>query len=64
MKKATREQTKNHNKTLVLNAIYKNQDLSRADLSRLTHLTRSTVSDIVGELMEEGLVVEVGYVQL
>ncbi|MBN2500589.1 MAG: ROK family transcriptional regulator [Anaerolineales bacterium] len=63
MKKATRAQTKNHNKTLVLNAIYKNEDLSRADLSRLTHLTRSTVSDIVSELIEEGLVVELGYGQ-
>jgi N-acetylglucosamine repressor len=60
MKKATREQSKNHNKTLILNSIYTAQTISRADLARETHLTRSTVSEIVSELIEEGLVEEAG----
>ncbi|MBN2499332.1 MAG: ROK family transcriptional regulator [Anaerolineales bacterium] len=63
MQKATREQTKAHNKTLVLNTIYKHQDVSRADLARLTNLTRSTISEIVSELIEDGLVTEMGYGQ-
>jgi len=60
MKKATREDTKVHNKTLILNTVYNGQDVSRADISRITGLTRSTVSDIVSELIDEGLVGEMG----
>src|SRR5262249_39217791 len=33
---------------------------SRADLARLTHLTRTTVSDVVSGLIEQGLIEEVG----
>ncbi len=33
---------------------------SRADLARASGLTRVTVSDLVGELMAEGLVEELG----
>lgn len=60
MKKATREQTKTHNTRLILKTIYKNGRLSRADIARITYLTRPTVSTIVGELMADGLVAEVG----
>jgi predicted NBD/HSP70 family sugar kinase len=60
MKKATREQTKAHNKNLVLNAIYAHCEISRADLARITHLTRSTVSEIVTELIDDGLIKEIG----
>ncbi|MGD8457040.1 MAG: ROK family transcriptional regulator [Anaerolineales bacterium] len=60
MKKATREQTKSHNKTLILNTIYNNSEISRASVARKTGLTRSTVSDIVAEFIEEGLVAEIG----
>jgi glucokinase-like ROK family protein len=60
MKKATREQSKSHNKTLILNSIYTSENISRADLARATHLTRSTVSEIVSELIEEELVKEAG----
>ena len=59
--KATRAQTKNHNKTLILKTIYDQGEMSRADIARLTRLTRPTVSSIVAELIDEGLVAEVGY---
>lgn len=58
--KATRELTKSHNQRLVLKTIYDRQEISRADVARLTHLTRTTVSAAVAELMEAGLVEEVG----
>lgn len=63
MKKITREQTKIHNKTLVLNTLYQQSECSRADLARITKLTRSTVSEIISDLLEEGLVEEIGFGQ-
>jgi DNA-binding MarR family transcriptional regulator len=58
--KATRAQTKSHNKTLILKTIYEHGQISRAEVARYTHLTRPTVSNTVAELMDEGLVTEVG----
>jgi hypothetical protein len=60
MQKATRQQIKEHNKRLVLRTAYSQSNISRADIARTTRLTRTTVSDIVGELMDEGLLEEVG----
>jgi N-acetylglucosamine repressor len=60
MKKATQQQTKEHNRNLVFKTILEQESISRADIARATHLTRTTVSDIVSELMQEGLVIEVG----
>jgi N-acetylglucosamine repressor len=59
--KATREQTRVHNSRLVLRTIYECQEISRADVARETRLTRTTVSDVVADLMDEGLLEEVGY---
>ncbi len=59
--KVTRKQTKIHNKRLVLKTIYNQTSISRASVARTTHLTRPTVSSTVAELMNEGLVTEVGY---
>ncbi|MDM8519101.1 ROK family transcriptional regulator [Anaerolineales bacterium HSG6] len=59
-KKATREQTKQHNKQLVFNTIYSQDRVSRVEIARYTSLTRTTVSSVVSELMDEGLVAEVG----
>jgi N-acetylglucosamine repressor len=61
MKKATRQQTKEHNTTLVLKTIYGRDCVSRAQIARLTGLTRTTVSDIVSNLLNDGLVIEDGY---
>jgi len=60
MQKATRQQTKEHNTSLVLSMIFERQSISRAEIARITSLTRTTVSDIVSELMAAGLVSEVG----
>lgn len=60
MEKATQQKTKTHNSRLVLKTIYDQGQASRAGVARLTHLTRTTVSDVVAELMEDGLVEEVG----
>jgi N-acetylglucosamine repressor len=61
MKKATQQQTKTHNTRLITKTIYDAGPISRAEIARLTHLTRTTVSDLVAELMEDGLVEEIGY---
>ena len=60
MKKVTREQKKEHNRNLVFMTILNKETISRADIANITHLTRTTVSGIVAELIEEGLVQEVG----
>ncbi len=60
-KKATREQTRAQNRQLVLKMIYDQGEISRAQIARLTRLARPTVSDVVTELMEQALVVELGY---
>lgn|SRR5574341_631714 len=59
-KKATHQLTKQHNRDLVLKTIFANETISRAEIARLTKLTRTTVSDVVARLMAEGLVKEVG----
>jgi predicted NBD/HSP70 family sugar kinase len=61
LEKATRQHTRDHNLRLLLRTIYEYGELSRADLARLTQLTRATVSEVVGELIERGLVEEVGH---
>jgi glucokinase-like ROK family protein len=60
MKKATQQTTKTHNSRLIIKTIYDYGQISRAEIARLTHLTRTTVSDAVAELMQEGLVEEIG----
>ena len=60
MKKATREHTRIHNHRLILRTIYQEKQVSRADLARATHLTKTTVSAIVSELIAENLVEETG----
>lgn len=60
LQKATQQQTKTYNSRLVLKTIYDQGRISRADVARLTHLTRTTVSDLVTDLQEKGLVEEVG----
>jgi predicted NBD/HSP70 family sugar kinase len=49
-----------HNRALVLQTLYGAGRQSRADVDRSTGLTRVTVSDLVAELMADGLVVELG----
>ena len=49
-----------HNSGLLLNLVFKQQGLSRADLARITGLSRSTVSAIIDDLIAERLIREVG----
>ena len=60
MKKATHQQTKQHNRDLVLRTIFAHDSISRAEVARVTRLTRTTVSEVVSGLLAEGLVEEIG----
>lgn len=60
MEKATRRQVKRHNQQLVLRAIYEGVADNRAALARETSLTKPTVSTIVSDLIDVGLVEEGG----
>jgi N-acetylglucosamine repressor len=61
LEKATRQHTKDHNNQLILRTIYDYDAISRAEVARLTRLTRTTVSDVVANLIERELVEEVGH---
>jgi predicted NBD/HSP70 family sugar kinase len=54
------EHARNHNRSLVLQTLYRAGQQSRADIARSTGLTRVTISDLVGEFIAEGLIVETG----
>jgi len=58
--KATHRQTRAFNQQLVLRAIYDRSQVSRAELARLTGLTRTSVSALVAGLLSDGLVEELG----
>jgi predicted NBD/HSP70 family sugar kinase len=59
-KKATREQLKRHNRQLLLRAVYYDLADNRAALAQMTGLAKPTVSDLIAELIEEGLLEEGG----
>ena len=54
------EHARSHNRSLVLQTLYRAGQQSRADIARSTGLTRVTISDLVGEFITEGLIVETG----
>jgi predicted NBD/HSP70 family sugar kinase len=58
--KATHQQTRAYNAALVLRALYDFGPISRAELARLSGLTRTTVGDLVGSLIDDGLAREIG----
>jgi N-acetylglucosamine repressor len=58
--KATHAQTRAHNASLVLRALYDLGPISRAEIARLTGLTRTSVGELVAELTTEGLAEEIG----
>jgi predicted NBD/HSP70 family sugar kinase len=59
-RKAVSGDTRRHNRSLVLRTLFRSGTLSRADLARATHLTRAATSELVAELLAEGLVEELG----
>lgn len=54
------EHTRSHNRALMLRLLYRGEHRSRAELARASGLSQVTVSDLVSELMDEGIVVEQG----
>jgi N-acetylglucosamine repressor len=58
--KATHAQTRAHNASLVLRALYDLGPISRADIARLTSLTRTSVGELVADLERDGLARDVG----
>ncbi len=54
------EHARGHNRSLVLQTLFHEGTMSRADLSRGTGLTRVTISDLVAELISDGFVLEKG----
>ncbi len=51
-----------HNRSVLLSSLYLGEPRSRQELGQATGLSQGTVSNVVGELIEEGLVVEAGLV--
>jgi predicted NBD/HSP70 family sugar kinase len=58
--KLLQEDARRHHRSLLLQQLFRDGPASRADLARTTGLTRVTVSDLVGELVTDGLVEELG----
>ncbi|AEI12746.1 ROK family transcriptional regulator [Cellulomonas gilvus] len=58
--KALPKHTRVHNRSLVLAHLFHTGPSSRADIARSTGLTRVTVSGLVADLQEEGLVEDLG----
>src|SRR6478752_7414459 len=54
------EHARGHNRSLLLQTLFHQGAMSRADLSRETGLTRVTISDLVAELISDGFVVDKG----
>src|SRR3990170_7555147 len=58
--KATKHDSRRSNLQTTLDLVSERRATSRAELSRLTGLTRAAVSSLVGELIDDGLLCEIG----
>lgn len=58
--KLHRADSRRHHRSMVLQQLFAEGPASRADLARSSGLTRVTVSELVGELLADGLVEELG----
>ena len=58
--KAGQQDTRSTNRRLVLQALFRSNGRSRADLARMTGLAPATVSALVADLLDEGLAEELG----
>ena len=59
--KATHGQLRRHNRELLLRAVYNGVADNRAALAQETGLAKPTVSELIGELITDGLLVEQGH---
>jgi len=60
MKPGNHSTLRNINKSLVINVIREHGPISRAQVSKITKLTRASISEIVQVLLDERLIVEAG----
>ncbi|AEE95965.1 ROK family transcriptional regulator [Mahella australiensis] len=60
MSNVNNEAMKKINLSLVLNAIWENEPISRRDLAKLTGLTPSSITNIIKQLMRDGVLIETG----
>lgn len=58
--KASPTDSRQNNRALLLQHLFHDGEMSRADLSRVSGLTRMSVSDLVAELDSEGLLLDLG----
>jgi len=59
--KASNQSTiKTNNKSLILNILNSREQISRVELSRITGLTKTSITNIVNELVEQGIMQEIG----
>lgn len=58
--KLLQEDARRHHRALLLQQLFRDGPASRADLARASGLTRVTVSDLIGELVDTGLLEELG----
>jgi len=63
LRKATHGQIRRENRQLLLRAVYSGLANSRVDLATETGLAKPTVSDLIGELIDEGYLAETGFGQ-
>lgn len=61
-RKRTVRDLRRHNRSVLLSTLYLGVPQSRLELGHTTGLSQATVSNVIGELSEEGLVVEAGLV--
>lgn len=59
--KATHGQIRRHNRELLLRAVYNGAADNRAALAQETGLAKPTVSELIGELIDNGLLIEEGH---
>jgi predicted NBD/HSP70 family sugar kinase len=57
---ATPEDARRANRSHLLRSLHRDGPLSRADLAKITGLTRASVSSVVRDLMDDGVVEELG----
>lgn len=58
--KALPQHSRRHNRSLLLQTLYRQGAMSRADLARSSGLTRPTVSALISELSDDGVVSDLG----
>lgn len=59
--KASPADIRRTNRALIFNLLFPAQRRSRADLGRLTGLSRVAISDVISDMLDEGLLCETGY---